>query len=224
MLIALVCDLHANAQALSSTLFLRSRLEAAAELICWMPPATLRDTPLHLVRGNMLSLLLDTHSTWRTGSELRVGGVRAFVSTKFGYGVGGWMFLACSATIFLPISLPWACALLVARRLGGTSADAWRPERFFSALDAAGGGPSKEEFTHGLVLQMMQAGKGDHDKLVARIDDLARRHDDLTAKMDRFSSAVLQAVDRMAELPGERGLSRAELPGKREMSKEELFL
>ena len=68
------------------------------------------------------------------GAEERVGGVRAFLGEKHGYGAGGWALLACSCTVFLPAVAPWALARCCAGVCGGDAS--WtNPERLLATPD-----------------------------------------------------------------------------------------
>ena len=135
LLIAVVSDSYENAQARSRVLFVRSRLELAAGLVAVFPRRFLRDAGLGQARGDMLRLLWGPKFTTRLGgAEERVGGVRAFLGEKHGYGAGGWALLACSCTVFLPAVAPWALARCCAGVCGGDAS--WtNPERLLATPD-----------------------------------------------------------------------------------------
>ena len=118
VLIAIVSDSYDNAQSRSRHLFLRSRLELAAELVLVMPPWLLRDAGYAPCRGDMLSLLLQKHESRATGTLRQIGGLRHFISKQDGYGGGGVLLLVGASTLFLPLAIVYAIVRLVAARLG----------------------------------------------------------------------------------------------------------
>ena len=137
VLIAIVGDSYDKAVARSRHIFLRSRLELAAEYVLVLPKAMLRDAGeggnAGFARGDMLGLLLSRCESRASGALVVVGGVRHFVGTEYGYGCGGAALLLGAATVFLPVSAGYALARWLARRAGGdAAARALDPERLLA--------------------------------------------------------------------------------------------
>ena len=187
VLIAIVSDSYDKAVARSRHLFLRSRLELAAELVLVLPPGLLRDAGFGLARGDMLSLLLSSRESRADGTARRIGGARHFVSSRDGYGAAGCLFLLCAATVFSPLTLAYAGVRFGARRLGGdAAAAATTPERLLATPDVK----ADEDEYLGRI--------GEIERIVSRGDEgLAERQKRLDAKLDRLEATV---GERFAEL------------------------
>ena len=195
VLIAIVSDSYDKAVARSRHLFLRSRLELAAELVLVLPPGLLRDAGFGLARGDMLSLLLSSRESRADGTARRIGGARHFVSSRDGYGAAGCLFLLCAATVFSPLTLAYAGVRFGARRLGGdAAAAATTPERLLATPDVKA---DDDEYL-GRIGEIERIVKRSNESVAERQRQLEQKFDRLDTTVNRLDATVSARFGELA--------------------------